>query len=190
MHATDSPDTGSGRAPLWGSLVFGAVAALGSIPWTIATGPFFGRAWTLAGYCLAAVVLYVVAIAPSWSRGIAIGTFAALAGGAVAVLATSPAEAILGAALILSVARSGFLYRAAPVRALLLEAALTIGGLLFACALAGPTLLGSAFAVWAFFLVQSLFFLAGGVAERAPEEPAVDPFERARKQAVVLMEEL
>ena len=64
-----------------------------------------------------------------------------------------------------------------------------LGGLLFARALAGPTLLGAAFAVWAFFLVQGLFFLAGGVRERESPEPQIDPFERARKRALALMEE-
>ena len=192
MRATGTSDTGAGTPGrrLWTSLVFGAVAALASIPWTMVTGSHFGRAWALAGYCLAAVVLYVVAIAPSWSRGVVIGALAALAGGGVAVLASWPAEALLGAAVILSVTRSVFLYRGAPARALLLEGALTVGGLLFARALAGPTLLDAALSVWAFFLVQSLFFLAGGVREREGEGPAVDPFERARKRAIALMEEL
>ena len=175
---------------LSGSLVFGAVAALGSIPWTMVTGPLFGRLWTLAGYCLAAVVLYVIAIAPSWSRGVAIGALAAVAAGVVAVLATWPSEAILGAALILAAARSGFLYRGAPARVLLLEAALIVGGLLAARVLAGPTLLSSGVAIWGFFLVQSLYFLVGGVRVREPDEPGIDPFERARKKAVALMEDL
>lgn len=171
------------------TLAFGLVVALGSIPWAMVFGPFFGHFWALAGYCLAAAALYAGVIAPSWPRGVATGAAAGLAAAVVAVLATTPSEAILGAALILAVARSGFLYRGKPARTVVLEAALIFGGLLFARALAGPTLLSAGLAIWAFFLVQSLFFLAGGVREREGDEPRIDPFERARKQALALMEE-
>ncbi len=172
-----------------GSLALGAGAALASIPWTMVAGPVFGRLWAVAAYCLGAVVLYVAAIAPSLRRGVEIGALAALAAAAVAVLAPWPSEAILGAALILAVARSGFLYRSRPARAVALESALAGGGLAFAGVLAAPTLLGAALAIWAFFLVQSLFFVAGGVEARGSDEPHVDPFERARKRALALMEE-
>ncbi len=171
------------------TLVFGAVAALGSIPWAMVLGPFFGRSWALAGYCLAVATLYVAVIARGWHRGFAAGAVAGLAAVAVAVLATTPTEAVLGAVAILAVARSGFLYRSKPARAVALEAAVTFGGLLFARLLAGTTLLSSALAFWGFFLVQSLFFLAGGVRERESEEPRIDPFERARRRALALMEE-
>ncbi len=171
------------------TLAFGVVAALGSIPWTMVFGHFFGLSWATAGYCLAAMTLYVVTIAPGWPRGVATGAATGAAAAAVAVLATTPAEAILGAALILAIARSGFLYRGKPARTILLETAVTGGGLLFARFLAGPTLLSAGFAIWAFFLIQSLFFLAGGVREREVDEPRIDPFERARKRALALMEE-
>ncbi len=171
------------------TLTFGLVAALASIPWTMVFGPFAGRSRALAGFCLGAAVLYAAAIAPTWARGAAVAAAGGLAAAAVALLADRPSEAILGAALILAVARSGFLYRGRPARTLVIEGGLVLGGLLVARALAGPTLLGAGLAIWAFFLVQSLFFLAGGVRERAPEEPRIDPFERARKRALALMEE-
>lgn len=171
------------------TLAFGGVAALGSIPWAMVLGPFFGRSWALAGYCLLAVTLYLAVIARGWHRALVVGTAVSLCAGVVAVLATTPSEAVLGAVVILAVARSGFLYRGRPARTVVLEAAMTCGGLLFARLLAGPTLLSAGFAIWGFFLVQSLFFLAGGVSEREPEEPKIDPFERARRRALALMEE-
>ena len=171
------------------SLAFGLVAALGSIPWAMALGPFLGHSWALAGYCLIAAPLYVVAVAPGWPRGVAAGAAAGFVALAVGVLAGRPSEAILGAALLVAVARSGFLYRGKPARVVLVEAGLVFGGLLVARALAGPTLLSAGLAIWVFFLVQSLFFLAGGVRERPPDEPRIDPFERARKRALALMEE-
>ncbi len=173
---------------LFGSLAFGLLAALGSIPWTMVCGPILGRLWALAIYSLAMVALYVVVIAPNWSRGVAIGGLAVGLAGVAGLLAPWPAEAIFGAALILAIARSGFLYRQAPARALALEGALAIGGLLFAYAVAGPTLLGAALAIWSFFLVQSLYFLVGGRRDRVSDEPAVDPFEKARQRALALMD--
>ncbi len=170
------------------TLAFGLVAALASIPWTMVFGPFVGMSWAMAGFCLGAAVLYAGVLAPTWARGAAVAAVAGLAAAAIVVLAGRPSEAILGAALILTVARSGFLFRGKPARTLLLEGVLIFGGLLFARALAGPTLLGASLAIWAFFLVQSLFFLAGGVRERASTEPRIDPFERARKRALALME--
>ena len=169
-------------------LAFGLVAALASIPWAMTFGPLLGHSWALAGYCLAVASLFVVAIAPTWPHGVATGAAAGFVALAVCVLAGRPAEAILGAALIVAVARSGFLYRAGPARAVVVEAVLVFGGLLAARALAGPTLLGAGLAIWAFFLVQSLFFLIGGVRERPPDEPPIDPFERARKRALAVME--
>ena len=172
-----------------GALALGAVAALGSIPWTMIAGAFFGHFWAAAAYCLTAVVAYVVAIAPSWSRGFQIGTLAALLAAAVLVLAPWPSEAVASAALILAVLRSGFLYRSSPARALLIEGLLAGGGLLFASALAAPTPLGTALAVWGFFLVQSLFFVLGGVRARKEDEQGIDPFERARERALALLKE-
>lgn len=171
------------------TMAFGLVAALGSIPWAMVLGPFFGHSWVLAGYCLGAMALYVAILAPNWSRGVVVGGIAGLAAAAVLILAASPSEVILGAAIILAVARSGFLYRGKPARTVLLEIAVTGGGLLFARLLAGPTLLSISLAIWAFFLIQSLFFLAGGVRPREAEEPRIDPFDQARKRALTLMEE-
>ena len=171
------------------TLGFGGVAALGSIPWAMVVGPILGRPWALATYCLGAVVLYIVAIAPSWSRGVLIGGLACLPAISIGILAPWPADALTGAALILAVARSGFLYRSKPARALVIEGGLAALGLLIANWLGGPTLLETALAIWSYLLVQSLFFLLGGVANRESEEPRIDPFERAHKRALALMEE-
>ncbi len=173
---------------LVGSLAFGLITALGSIPWTIVCGPMLGRLWALAAYCLVIVVVYVVVIAPSWRRGIAMGGLTGGFAGLVGLLAPWPAEAILGSVLILAVVRSGFLYRQAPARAVALEVMLALGGLLAAQLVAGLTLLGTALAIWSFFLDQSLFILVGGRRDRGSEELVEDPFDRARQRALALME--
>ena len=67
-------------------------------------GPFFGRSWALAGFCLGAAALYAGVLARDWARGVAVAGVAGVAAAAIAVLAARPSEAILGAALILAVA--------------------------------------------------------------------------------------
>lgn len=181
--------TGMRGNRLLGSLAFAAFAALASIPWTMVTVPVLWPSRAVGLFVLAAAVLHVVWIAPSWPRGARIGALAALLAALVAVLAPGLTATVLGAAAILAVARSGFLYRAQPARALVLEVALIAGGLVFARVLGGPTSLGLALGIWGFFLVQSLFFVAGGVRERQAEASAVDPFERARRKALAVLED-
>lgn len=173
-----------------GSLVFAALATLGALPWMLATGPIVGSAWALGLYSLTLSVVYVAWIAPSWPRRITAGAVAGGFAAAVALAAPMPAGGVLGAAAILAVARSGFLYTSAPARALVVEAVLTGGGLVVARALAGPSLLSLGLAFWGFFLVQSAFFLIGGISRRTADGPRLDPFDEARRRAMALMEEV
>jgi hypothetical protein len=172
-----------------GSLLFGAVAALGSVAFMVAMRSLLGASLALSTYCVASAVLYLVAMAPNWSRGIRIGFLAAVLGGATLVFAPSATVAVLGATVVLGLMRSGFLFRARPGRALTVELSLLGGGLLLANALAGAGSLGLAMAIWGFFLVQSVYFLLGGINERSESTPEIDPFEEACVRATRLMEE-
>ena len=73
-----------------------------------------------------------------------------------------------------------------PIPAML--TAVAGGGLLFARLLGTRSPLGMALAIWAFFLVQSFFFLlpAVGVRERTTGHP--DPFEEAHARAMEVLE--
>lgn len=173
-----------------GSLLFAALAALGSVPWMIAASPLAGSSWALGLYSLGAAAAYLAWIAPSWPRALASGAGAGLAAFAVAVLAPMPTGAVMGAAAILAAVRSGYLFRGAPARAFVVEGVLAGGGLVFARALAGSSFLSLGLAFWGFFLLQSIFFLIGGIAERPADEPRLDPFEAARRRALALMEEM
>ncbi len=174
---------------LLGGLAFAVVAALGAIPWLMVTGLFLGHGDATALYCLGLLILYVITIATGWPRALSTGALAAVLAAVLGALAPSSALVLAGAAVALAVLRSGFLYRSRPLRGLLIEGLLAGGGLAFAGLLAGSSLLGTALAIWGFFLVQSLFFLAGGVAERSDDGPAADPFDRAREQALALIED-
>ena len=177
------------RNTLSGSLVFGAVAALAAIPWTMVMVPVLWPHAAVAAYAVAAVALYVLWIAPSASRGLRIGVLAGLLAAVACALAGGLSEALVASAAALGVARSGFLYRTRPARAVALEGGLLAVGLLFVRVLAAPTSLGTAFGVWGFFLVQSLYFVAGGVEGRRDEEPGIDRFEKARRETLALLEE-
>jgi hypothetical protein len=173
-----------------GSLVFGAAAALASVAFLVAMRPLLGGSLALSTYCVTAAVFYLVAMAPSWSRGIRIGFLAGVLGGATLVFAPNATVAVLGATVLLGVLRSGFLFRARPGRALLVELILLAGGLLLANALASTGSLGFAMAIWGFFLVQSVYFLLGGIGERSESTPELDPFEQACVRATRVMEDM
>ncbi|MGH7803632.1 MAG: hypothetical protein ACREQJ_04740, partial [Candidatus Binatia bacterium] len=119
---------------------------------------------------------------------VATSLVALAAGLAVAVLARSVAELAIGLGAILAVGRSAFLYRAPAARAAVVEALLIGGGLLFARWLAGPSPLGMVAALWGFFLVQSIYFLIGGVRGRPVTGRRRDPFEEAHARALALLE--
>jgi hypothetical protein len=173
-----------------GSLAFGAVAALGAVAFLVATRPVLGGPLALSIYCVALTVLYLVAMAPSPSRGIRIGLVAGALAAAILVVAPSSTVSVLAAVVILGLLRSGFLFRSKAGRALLVELSLLAGGLLLANALADSTSLGMAMAIWGFFLVQSLYFLIGGIGQRVESTTGIDAFEEACERATRLMDDL
>jgi hypothetical protein len=173
--------------------VFAAVVAAGWLPWVVTVGAIVGAWNALVLYLVAALACAVAGMGPPGPRRFSDrrlgGAFGAgLLGCGVAVVATTTTELCLGLAVVLGLARSVFLYRAAPARAVMTEAVLLIGGLWFARFLAGPTLVSTAFAIWGFWLVQSCYFLIAGIRARAPARGDVDPFEHACQRATALLD--
>lgn len=172
------------------SLLFAAVVA-GAFPvFALVVNPVLGRTTALSLYLVGIAVLYVAGLAPRRSRGVVAAGIASALGALVLLLAPSVGTIAVGAALVVGVCRSGVLYRSRRARALVFETLLLAGGLGLARFLAGPDTLQVAFAIWGFFLVQSFFFLLGGVGERShgAGTAGLDPFEVARARAVELME--
>lgn len=171
-----------------GTLAFAAAAAAGWPAFLLVAGSVLGARTALSLYLVGVTVLYVAGLAPRRAQGICAGAAAAAFALAFLVFAPSPAFAALGAALGLGIGRSGLLYQARPARALASEVALLGGGLLLARFLgAGRGTLDVALAIWAFGLVQSLFFLLGGVSPRRDEAGSIDPFEVARRRLEELL---
>lgn len=173
-----------------GSLVFAAAAGLAAYPLALLLVPWVGWAHTTAPIFGLAVALYTAGllrgpgarVAAALGMG-ALGLALAAAGAGLASFAVS-----LGAALAL--VRSGFAARtpAGPMRALAVEGVLGSAalGMLLLFGGGGPG--ATAFAIWAFFLVQSAYPLVGGRGgERRPaSEP--DPFDEARRHAERLLD--
>ena len=171
------------------TLLFGALAGGFYPAWVVLTHPVLGPGRALPLYLIGIGALYVAGLAARPARRVAAGLGAGLLGTAVLVLAGSTAQVALGAALVLGICRSGWVFRAHTARACVIEAGLLAGGLAFARFLAAPGLLGVALGVWGFFLVQSVFFLVGGSREGSPAAGGLDPFELARSRALALFEE-
>jgi len=170
------------------SLLFAALAAAAFPIFELVASPVLGRAAALSLYLLGVAALYAAGLAPRPSRALTAGAIASALGGCVFLLAPGAATVAAGAALTIGVCRSGVLYRSRRARALLTETCLLAGGLGLSRFLAGPEPLEIALAIWGFFLVQSFFFLIGGVAERTAPPAALDPFELARARALALLE--
>ncbi|HSF19579.1 MAG TPA: hypothetical protein VLK65_28915 [Vicinamibacteria bacterium] len=171
------------------SLGYGVVAALAMTPFLLLFGPIFGRGNAMALASVLAVSGYVAVVASSRVQGLRVGLLAFVAGMLLLGLAEPP-TVLLGAGVLLSILRSGFLFRSKPARALLVEGSLLGAGLLLARLLAsGGEALSFSLALWGFFLVQSLFYLVGGVSTAGPTPTAEDPFARACREAARLMED-
>ena len=162
------------------SAAFAACAALGCIPWIVVGGP-------RALYLVAVTSAYVAGLGGPIARRLPAAMLAAVAGGAL-LLARDATVLCIGLAVALAVARSAFLYRAAPARAVVVETALAGGGLLFARLLGTRSPLGMALAIWGFFLVQSFFFLLVGARARETATGHPDPFEAAHARAMEVIE--
>ena len=170
------------------SSLFAALAAAMWVPWALIVGPLIGVWNARALYLCAVTVLYIVTLAPKRRRRIVVAVLAGLAAAFVLLVARTTTELSIELAAILGIARSVFLYRAAPARAVASETALLGGGLLFARFLAGPLLPATTLALWGFLLVQSFYFLIAGVRPRSSVAGGCDPFEEAHRRALALLE--
>jgi hypothetical protein len=168
------------------SVVFGALAALLWIPWAILVSPIVGTWNARALYLIAVTVFYIAGLSPSRSRAGSAAVAAAASAVVITLAARSTAELAMGLAAVLGVARSAFLYPAAPARAAVRELALLVGGLFFARFLISTSMPSTALAVWGFLLVQSCFFLIAGTPRRSPARQP-DPFDDAHQRALNLL---
>lgn len=170
------------------SVLFAAVAALGTGVWIVLTAGAIGGSRALAVWLVALTAAYVAGLTADLRRGVAASVATFAAGCGLLIVAPGLRELAVGLALVLAIARSVFLHRRRPARAVVVEAVLVVGGLLFAAHAGGPSLRGVVAGVWAFLLVQSCFFLVPGGRERSFADAAPDPFDAAHGRALALLD--
>jgi hypothetical protein len=170
------------------SLVFGAVAAAAFVPFAVVATPVHGWSSGVAAYALLCSATYLAGLGATRRQGLTAAGVALLVGGTVAWIAPTPRDAIFAAALGLGLCRSGLLYRARFARSLLLEGFLLCAGLAAAAEMFGGSTFSAVLAVWIFFVIQSVFFLIGGVNARREGAEETDAFEAARARALELLE--
>jgi hypothetical protein len=169
------------------SLLFAAVAGAGACLVPILAPHPSAALGLLRLYLVGCAVLYVAGLAPRLGAALRAGAVAAALAALLLLLPLGIPGTALGAAGIVAVLRSGLLYRARPLRSALCEAALLAGGLGLAALLVDGRLgITLALGIWGYFLVQSVFFLIGGVTPRRAEGPQ-DPFDRARAELLALL---
>jgi hypothetical protein len=169
------------------SALVAAAIAVGWIVWLVVAGPVVGIGAARTLYLIAATALYTGALAASPPRRASTAVVVAAIGALLAVVAGG-VDLALGLAIVLGTARSVFIHRAPAARAVVTEGVLVVGGLLFARFLATGTAQPTALALWGFFLVQSCFFLVGGIEVRRMDGRHPDPFEEAVARATEVME--
>jgi hypothetical protein len=169
------------------TLVFGALAGIGWPAFALVATPIAGGGGAISLYVTACAALYAASLAKRRLHGIAAMLVVVTVAMAVTFVTGTPGGVALGAAIGIGVARSALLQHRRTGRAIAVEIALVGGGLALARFVAAPGALGTALALWSFFLVQSAWFLIGGAAERTSGAVA-DRFEEARRRALALLE--
>jgi len=169
------------------SLGFAALAGAGVPLFVGGLGPLLGHAFALELYIVSAGAGYLAVMAGNPRRAVVAAACAGAIGMLLLLLPLRLPALVAGTALMIAVGRSTFLHRSGSLRAVTLELLLQGGGLLLARYLAGSDAISLALATWGYFLVQSLYFLVGGIALRRPA-PVGDPFDQARTRLLALLE--
>lgn len=170
------------------AIAFAALAAGGVLPWLVLARPILGAETALHAYLVGAAAAYLAGLARERGRAAVVFVVAAAVGIAAGLATRTATELALALGVLVAVGRSAFLYRSSPARAAAIETLLIGGGLVFARLLCGRSAAPLVLALWTFFLVQSLYFLMGGIRRRARSGRERDAFQDAYGRAVALLE--
>jgi len=175
------------RASFGRNLGFAVFAGLLTFPAQLLGSLLFGYYGSLALLVLGLVPISLLCCAPSWRAGLKGALLSGTLAGGVLVCDPSPGAMLLGTLVLLGLGRAVAYPTRSFARALALELGLgALSAALFA-SLRDGQLVGDAFAIWAFWLIQSAFAL---VARAAPAKATTvaDRFEHAAAQAYRLMQ--
>ncbi len=178
---------------LTSSLWFGAAAAISFVFARHLAGPLIGSSNVFVFYLAGCTIAYAAMLGATPRRA-ARNAVAAFVGASfvvvfVATFSSGTAGLVIGLCSVLGLVRSGLEYSTKGARGLFVELLLGGLGLGFASWVASPGWLGDAAGLWAFALLQSLYFLVPGRVRKGAETGVGDPFERARERLLGLLED-
>lgn len=187
-RASHAPQPRARHRVAAGRLLFALVAGLGILLWLAIAGPLIGHARAISLYGLALLPGNALAVAPSLRRGA--GAFLLAAGLALpaAFFAPGPRLVLVLTPFVLGIVRSAILFPRPFARALFLEACCSLLAVSLAVSFHDASVVGTTFAIWAFWLAQAGFALAPGEPAAGPPSPAGDPFDAARARALAVLE--
>jgi hypothetical protein len=174
------------RLSLMRGLVFALIAGLGAMFWLLLVGPVIGYARAAALYGLGLLPWYALSVAPTLRLGAAGFLLAALLVVPVAFFDPGPRLALALTPFVLGIVRSAISFPRPFARALFLELCVSALAVALAAFFHDTSVVGTTFAVWAFWLVQAGFALAPGEPQRARED--ADAFEAAHARAIAVLE--
>ncbi len=175
---------------LTSSLCFGAASAIAFVFVQHLAAPLVGSANVLIFYLTGCTIAYAALLGSTPRRAIR-NAAAALMGTMLVVMVSSGIGGLaIGLTSVLALVRSGLEYSMKSARGLVIEVLLGGVALGFASWVASPGWLGDAAGLWAFALVQSLYFLVPGRGRKETLTGMGDPFERARERLLGLLEEV
>ena len=171
-----------------GTLAFGIAAGVGFPGFAVLSSPLVGTHTALWLWIALGAIAYSALLGQSWRERIAGAFIATLFLIPTAFLTDEIAGIAMGAALAVAIARSRLLGTHQIARTVAVEALLAAFGFAFVTALHGPGWFPISLAIWGWFLVQSLYFLIGGLmSEPAPGD--IDPFDLAHEQVSRILEQ-
>ncbi len=170
-----------------GTLGFGIAAGVGFPGFAVLASPIVGPHAALCLFVALGAIAYAALLGQGLRERVAGAFIAALFIVPTVLLTNEIAGVAMGAALAIAIARTRILGTSHLPRTVAVEAALAAFGFAFVTALDGPGWFPISLAIWGWFLVQSLYFLIGGLP--APVlEGDVDPFDLASEQANRILE--
>jgi hypothetical protein len=171
----------------FGTIAFGGAAAAIWLPFQLAVAPLVGTFAAAQIYLGATATLYAAALAPRAIRP-GVAAIAGLASAALCFAVPNLAGTAAGLTAVVALSRSLLVKRSQPARALAVEAVVGAAALALASFLAQGPWLSFALAIWGFFLMQSLFFLAGTELRGSNTPAGVDPFDSAVREAFAILD--
>jgi hypothetical protein len=176
----------SPRSRFWQSLVFAVLAGTASFGFVSCAAWWFGYAHS-AGLCaLASVLAYPWFAGPNARKNLTASALSAAIAAPIAFLIRDGGTLLVLTPVVLGIVRSGVLYPRPLARALVYELGFALFSVGAAWTSYEASLIGVPCAIWTFWLVQSAFALMPSAVRE--EAASVDPFERAHRLAVSMLE--